>query len=171
MAEETPKEGAGPKEEAPKPAVPVEKNPIEERLTAAFGDIIQTRYNIQGELEVRTPASKLTDVCRALLHDKETPYDYLRDVTAVDWKDRIEMVYHVCATSVMRTVVVKCDLDRAAAFVDTLTDLWPAANWQEREVYDLMGVSFTRHPDMRRILLPEEWSGNPLRKDYVMPED
>ena len=166
--DEKPKEDKKDKEPAG-PRNPVRTNPLDDRLKQRFGDAVRTRYNVQGDLETRVPAAQLLDVCGFLINNNPS-YDYLRNLTAVDWKDRIEVVLHVCCTTEMFTVVLKCDVNRDAAAIDSVTSIWPGANWLEREVYDLMGITFTGHPDMRRILLPEEWEGHPLRKDYVMPE-
>lgn len=170
MTDET-KAPGGPQEEPAAPAKPIVKNPLEDRIVAAFGDAVRTSYNIQGELEIRIPASSLISVCNALRGDAELPCDYLRNLTAVDWKDRFEMVYNIANTKTMTSLVVKCDLDRTAPSLPSVTGIWPGANWLEREVFDLFGISFPGHPDLRRIMLPDEWEGHPLRKDYKMPED
>ena len=88
-------------------------------------------------------------------------------VTAVDRGDVFEMVYRLQSGEFGVGIFLKTDIPRDAPSIATLTDLWPAADWQEREVYDLFGIDFIGHPDMRRILLPEDWVGYPLRKDYA----
>lgn len=168
MSEEQ-KEGAGTLEE--KAAPPPPKNPLEERLNASFGDAVRTRYNRQGDLEISVRPEKSSELFGLLIGDAETPYDYLRNLTAIDWKDRLETVYHLCSTPTMTNIVVKCELDRGEPAVDSATRFWPGANWLEREVFDLFGIKFNGHPDLRRIMLPEEWQGHPLLKDYIMPED
>ena len=170
MSEEQ-KEGDGPREEKAAPRAPAKKNPMEDRLAAAFGDAVRTRYNSQGDLEISVRPEKLSELFGALAGDAETSYDYLRNLTAIDWKDRLETVYHLCSTPTMTTIVVKCELNRAEPAVASATRFWPGANWLEREVFDLFGIKFAGHPDLRRIMLPEEWRGHPLLKDYVMPED
>ena len=87
-------------------------------------------------------------------------------VTAVDYKDRFQMVYRLKSASLGVGMFLKCDVDRDDPRVPSFCDLWPGANWPEREVYDLFGIVFEGHPDLRRILLPEDWVGHPLRKDY-----
>lgn len=160
------------KAEPPKPKfAPPKLNPVEETLKMAFGDAVQTGYDVQGDLEVKVRADRLRAVCLALRDNAAARYNLLRNVTAVDWKDRIEMIYNVCCVETVTNVTVRCDLPRENPAVESVTPVWPGADWQEREVFDLMGVDFEEHPDLRRILLPEEWQGHPLRKDYVMPED
>jgi NADH-quinone oxidoreductase subunit C len=87
----------------------------------------------------------------------------------VDWPKRnvIEVVYHLFSYRHRHAIVLKVEVDRAAARVPTVEGVWKAANWFEREVYDLFGVEFTGHPDLRRIMLPDDWVGHPLRKDYL----
>lgn len=107
---------------------------------------------------------------------KETPglaFDYLSDVTAVDYEDKgFQIVYHLISlgldvSGVGRKLVVKIDIPRDNPHTPTAVNVWPTANFFEREVYDMFGVVFDGHPDLRRILMPEYWSGHPLRKDYV----
>ena len=106
-----------------------------------------------------------------LLHEaaadlKKLGFDRLGMVTAVDRGETFEMVYRLQSRSMAAGMFLKCHVPRDLATVRSLVDLYPAANWQEREVYDLFGIDFLGHPDMRRILLPPEWEGHPLRKDY-----
>ena len=105
----------------------------------------------------------------AALELREIGFDRLGMVTAVDWGDEFEMVYRINSRSLSSSAFVKTRIDRGAARIDSLCAVWPAANWQEREVFDLFGIEFTGHPDLRRILLPEDWKGWPLRKDYDDP--
>ena len=92
-------------------------------------------------------------------------YDHLALITAVDYRDRIELVYHLERSSTnFEILTVKTDVNDST--VDSVTSLWESANWDEREQYDMMGLVFRGHPDLKRILLPEGWVGYPLRKDY-----
>ena len=94
-------------------------------------------------------------------------FDRLGMVTAVDRGDgRLLLVYRLTSRTLRAAIFLKAKVDVDSPVVESVTDLWPAANWQEREVYDLFGVTFTGHPDLRRILLPDDWVGHPLRKDY-----
>ena len=96
-------------------------------------------------------------------------FDFLQNLTAVDWikEERIELVYHLWSYARRQERVVKIDLPRAQPEAPSVADVWRAANWYEREQFDLFGVVFTGHPDLRRILLPDDWPGHPMRKDYV----
>lgn len=107
-------------------------------------------------------------VCRHLRDAPELDCDYLECVTGVDYPDlqKIAVVYHIYSYSKKHRVVLKAFLDREAPAIPTLVDVWSAANWQERECFDLLGVVFEGHPDLRRLLLPDDWEGHPLRKDY-----
>jgi NADH-quinone oxidoreductase subunit C len=109
------------------------------------------------------------NLLRLALGLREIGFDRLGMVTAVDLGDDFEMVYRVTSRSLTSSAFVKTRIGRVGPQVASLCEVWPAANWQEREVFDLFGIDFVGHPDMRRILLPEEWPGWPLRKDYDDP--
>lgn len=147
------------------------KNPVEDELRARFGDKIELKYGIN-DLEIHVKPDDLLDVCGFLKSRTKGPFTFLRNLTAVDWKDQgcIETIYHLCPFPDMATVCIKCRLPRQAPAVPTVTGIWDGANWLEREVFDLFGVDFIDHPDQRRIMLPPEWEGHPLRKDYVHKE-
>ena len=112
-------------------------------------------------------AADFPAVLRAL-KEKEG-FDRLGNLTAVDWKDRIEMVYHLYNMEENVKLEVKAALDSAAPVIESATSLYPGAEFEEREVYDLMGVEFLGHPDLRRILMPDNYPAHPLRKDFVAP--
>ena len=114
----------------------------------------------------------IVDVCRLLKTDEELHFDYLECITGIDYPDdsQIHVVYHVYSYALKHRVVLKCMLDRAEPALPSVSDVWRAANWQERECFDLLGVFFDGHPDLRRLLMPEDWVGHPLRKDYQQPE-
>lgn len=96
-------------------------------------------------------------------------FDYLFCLTCVDWKTYLTMVYHFTSTKYHHNIVVKAKLDRINPEIETVCDIWRTAEFHEREVYDLFGVKFLHHPDLRRLLLSEDWVGYPLRKDYDDP--
>ena len=112
-------------------------------------------------------AADFPAVLRAL-KEKEG-FDRLGNLTAVDWKDRIEMVYHLYNMEENVKLEVKAALDSAAPVIESATALYPGTEFEEREVYDLMGVEFLGHPDLRRILMPDNYPAHPLRKDFVAP--
>jgi NADH:ubiquinone oxidoreductase subunit C len=95
--------------------------------------------------------------------------DYLFCVTGVDWKTHFTMVYHLTSTVHRHTIVVKSKLDRDNPEIETVSDIWRTAEFHEREAYDLLGVIFRGHPDLRRLFMTDEWKGWPLRKDYEDP--
>lgn len=160
---------------------------IVEKLTQAFGPRV-TGSNVEAiDPWVVVAAEDLPEVCRFLRDDPALRFQMLQCITAVDYlqtdpkrkiegEPRIEVLYHLSSLAHRHRLVVKVILPRwkdgAAGQlpeVPTITGVWPAANWHEREVYDLSGVFFVGHPDLRRILCPEDWEGHPLRKDYQMP--
>ena len=95
--------------------------------------------------------------------------DYLFCVTAIDWKTHFTMVYHLTSTVYRHTVVVKVKLDHDQPVIRTVSDIWRTAEFHEREAYDLFGVVFIGHPDLRRLFMTDDWKGWPLRKDYEDP--
>ncbi len=122
-----------------------------------------------GQDTVIIAPSGLLEVARLLKEDPELEYNYLMDLTAVDyWKrrPRFEMVYHFLSLKNNFRIRVKVPVPEPDPKVDSLTSLWSAANWYEREVYDMFGIQFMGHPDLRRILMYPEFEGHPLRKDY-----
>jgi len=95
--------------------------------------------------------------------------NYLFCLTCIDWKTHLTAVYHLTATEHRQVLVVKAKLDAADPVVDTVSDIWRTAVFHEREVYDLFGVRFTGHPDLRRLILTDDFKGHPLRKDFEDP--
>ncbi len=115
------------------------------------------------------PRDRLAEVCRVLRDDPALGFDVLADLTAVDWwprEPRYTVVYHLVSTSNRARVRLEVALDGADAHVATLRGTWASAGWLEREVWDLFGIVFDGHGDLRRLLMPEDWDGHPLRKDY-----
>ncbi len=106
----------------------------------------------------------------AILRDaRDCPFNYLCDVTAVDWyplEPRFEVVYHLLSIPTKERVRLKTRLDGSSPALESVTSVWPSANFYEREVFDLFGVRFTGHPNLKRIMMPDDWEGHPLRKDY-----
>ena len=114
------------------------------------------------------PAEKLRLVVENLKNSEETAFDYLFCLTGVDMGKDLVVVYHLSSTKYGHEIVLKVKLnDRENPSVDTISDLYRAADFYEREVYDLLGIKFNNHGDMRRIFLDENWKGYPLRKDYI----
>jgi len=114
------------------------------------------------------PPAKMHDLARSLKSEADLAFDYLFCLTGVDMVKYLEVVYHLESTSHRHMLVLKVrTTDRENGAVDTVCDIWRTAEFHEREVYDLMGIRFTNHPDLRRLFLEEGWKGHPLRKDYV----
>lgn len=122
------------------------------------------------------------DVARFLRHDPRTGFNFLRCVSALDLHPEplVELVYDLIAMQPdgagglwrnAGTIAIRVRLPRDGASVASVADIWPAAEWHEREAFDLMGVRFEGHPDLRRILCPDDWVGHPLRKDYQYPTE
>jgi NADH-quinone oxidoreductase subunit C len=108
-------------------------------------------------------------LARELRSDEGLNFDYLFCMTAVDWKTHFMMVYHLTSTVHRHTLVVKAKLDHSRPVIRTVADIWHTAEFNEREAYDLMGVEFSDHPDLRRLFMTDDWVGWPLRKDYEDP--
>jgi NADH:ubiquinone oxidoreductase subunit C len=113
------------------------------------------------------PADKIHEVAKTLKENPQTKMDYLFSLTAADRKDGLNVIYHLTSTEHHHTVVLRVILtDRENPMVATVSDLWSGAEYLEREVFDLFGIKFENHPDLRRLFLDDEWVGYPLRKDY-----
>jgi NADH-quinone oxidoreductase subunit C len=123
-----------------------------------------------GDASITVDATKLYQVCEKLKNEKS--FRVLQVVSGTDFKEYIEVAYMLATfdSANVQDLILKVKLDRNNPEVDSVCGLWPAANFQERETYDMMGVNFKNHPDLRRILCPEDWTGFPLRKDYVVQE-
>lgn len=172
----------GPKAAAEKPAVDAtaaqepepepepEPHPVTAALTGRFGDRISDEGEDQcGTPIVRTGADDLTEVM-TWLRDGDLKLNHLSSVTAVDYttrEPRFDIVYHLYALGQNHRLTMKCGCADGEG-VPSMVDIWPAADWLERETYDLYGTEFLGHPDLRRIFLPEDWEGFPLRKDYPL---
>lgn len=121
-------------------------------------------------LSMTVPATEWLSIAEKLRHYKGSPYDYMFCLTCIDWKTKLTMVYHLSSTQTRDTVVVKADLDRTNPEIESVANIWRTAEFHEREVYEMFGVNFLNHPDLRLLILPEGWEGrNPLRKDFEDP--
>jgi NADH-quinone oxidoreductase subunit C len=158
------------KAEGPKPTDAAD-HPLVKRLKAKFGEAIGEASEFIGQLSVTVNREHIVEICDFLKTDKETPFEYLSDLTCVHYPDRtdspFEMIYNLFSISKNERVRLKAGTT-AEDGIETVTGVWPAANWLEREVLDLFGVRFANHPDPRRLLLPADWEGYPLRKDYPL---
>jgi NADH-quinone oxidoreductase subunit C len=140
------------------------------RLREKLGEAVTGAFTFLGQLSIHVRAERVVEACRALRDDAETPFNYLSDLTCVHWPERddapFELVYNLYSISKNERVRLKSAAGEDG--IESVTAVWPTANWMEREVFDLFGVRFRNHPDMRRLLLPKDWDGHPLRKDYPL---
>jgi NADH-quinone oxidoreductase subunit C len=141
---------------------------IHQKLQEAFGDAVGPLSEPKIDPFAVVKADRIVEVCAWLKKTPGLELDFLEDLTGVDWPKRnvIEVVYHLQSFPRRHGIVLKVELPRDNPVVDSVTGVWKGANWLEREVFDLMGVGFTGHPDLRRVMLPDDWVGHPLRKDY-----
>jgi NADH/F420H2 dehydrogenase subunit C len=142
---------------------------IFERLTARFPGV-ELAYLEGKDPAVVVKAENLVELAQ-YLRDEEG-YDYCSSVTAVDYPDRFEVVYHLYSMkNEGGPAILKVHADRESPQVPSVTSIWPSADWQEREAWDLMGIRFPGHPNLKRVLLWEGYEGHPLRKDFPGPQD
>lgn len=157
------------KEEGPKPTN-AGNHPLVKRLREKLAGAVIEASEFLGQLSIRVERSRIVEACEALKADSETPFNYLSDLTCVHWPDNkeapLEVIYNLY--SISRNERVRLKVNTNGEGVESVTSVWPSADWPEREVFDLFGVIFHNHPDLRRILLPPDWEGHPLRKDYPL---
>jgi NADH-quinone oxidoreductase subunit C len=138
-------------------------------LKEQFGEkIVESKVDGMNPWSVVDPAEILA-VCRFTHDDGRLAMDHLECLAGVDYKDRVEVVYVMYSMKHHHRHALKCRLPRDGARLHSVESVWGIANWHEREAYDLIGVVFEGHSDLRRILLPDDWEGHPLRKDYKFP--
>ncbi len=142
-----------------------------EEIKTVISELLPTViFDETGEwLNVQVDANKWKDAAGKLRTLDGLSFNFLFCLTCVDWKTHFMMVYHLRSTETLDDIVVKIKLDRENPEVTTVSDIWRTAELLEREVYDLFGVIFLKHPDLRRLLLTDDWVGYPLRKDYEDP--
>jgi NADH-quinone oxidoreductase subunit C len=142
---------------------------IHQKLAARFGDAVGPLSEPKRDRFCTFAPERLRELCAFLKSEPELAFDFLQDLTATDHpkENRIRVVLHFYSYRHRHLFVAKVDLDRANPVLDSLGSIWKSAVWMEREVFDLFGVRFEGHPDPRRLLLPDDWVGHPLRKDYA----
>lgn len=141
-----------------------------EELKSSISAILPSAtYDETGEfLNVNIPSEELYPLINELRSNSEFDFDYLFCLTCIDWKDHLMMVYHLLSKTHQHTIVLKAKIsNRENAEIETVCNIWRTAELLEREVFDLFGVKFINHPDLRRLFLSDDWNGYPLRKDYV----
>ena len=145
---------------------------IAERIQTEFPEGFVKAVEWRGDLAVTVTRQALHDVARFLHDDRGMDFDYIVHVSSVDWPDdeeRFEVVWEFYSIRKRHRIRLKTRVPEADCIVDSLTDIWKGADFMEREVYDMMGIRFRNHPDLRRILMPDEYTeGYPLRKDFPL---
>jgi NADH-quinone oxidoreductase subunit C len=120
---------------------------------------------------IRVESDKIEEICRFLRDNEAMQFDYLSCLSGVDYNNAyLGVVYHLSSTVYKHKIVLKARCTKENPHIRSVSDIWRAADWYEREVFDLFGIIFDGHPDLRRILLPDDWEGYPLRKDYKVQE-
>ncbi|MFM7142441.1 MAG: NADH-quinone oxidoreductase subunit C [Alphaproteobacteria bacterium] len=146
---------------------------IHRALRAKHGNAIEPDWTAGDWPVVSIESTSVAEVCRMLRDDPALAFDCLSNLSGVDRKadDRIEVWYHLYSYRHRHQVALRTTTPRLDPVLPTVSHLWPIANWLERECWDLLGVRFLEHPDLRRLLMPEDWVGHPLRKDFVEPDE
>lgn len=143
-------------------------------LQAAMPGVLQDTHNFRDETTLVVAPADVVATCRFLRDTSGLVYNFLSDISAVDYwpeqerPERFGICYHLLSMLYGRRLRVKIYVAEDGAEAPTMTGVWPGANWLEREIFDLMGISFSGHPDMRRILMPADWDGHPQRRDYPL---
>lgn len=149
----------------------LENNPTVRRLREHLPTAVAKAESSRGEVTLWIEAQSLVEACRRLRDDAALQYNFLSDLTAVDYVrlpqyPRFVVVYHLYSLPLKHRVRLKVVAQGDPPSVPSVVPIWSAANWHEREVFDLFGIHITGHPDLRRIMMPDDWEGHPLRKDY-----
>lgn len=149
----------------------IENNPTAEKLKSKFGsDILKTEV-FRGQHSAVVKRERILDVMKYLKEDTELAYDFLADLTAVDYlkmekSPRFQVVYNLRSMKHNRRVRVKVPVPENDCKIESMCGLWKTANWMEREAFEMYGITFENHPDLRKLLMPEAYEYFPMRKDY-----
>jgi NADH-quinone oxidoreductase subunit C len=138
-----------------------------DKLKDKFGDKVLETIEFRGETTVVVKKEDIVAVCTFL--KEELGFNFLTDLCGVDYMGqdpRFMVVYHLYNIGTHTRLRIKAPVEESDTRIDTVSGVWTTANWMERETWDLMGITFNNHPDPRRILMPDDWEGHPLRKDY-----
>jgi NADH-quinone oxidoreductase subunit C len=143
-----------------------------EKVRERFGEALKEVVYFRGEDTLVVDPEKILEICRFLKEDPEMGFDLLVDVTGIHYLEReysYEVVYHLLSLARRRRLRLRTRLGEAGE-IDSVTSVWRGADWHEREAFDLVGIRFKGHPDLRRILMPEDFEGHPLRKDFALEQ-
>ena len=144
---------------------------IYENLKGKFGDQISELVTENPDPFIVVQKSSIADICGYLKEEPGFEFDFLRSISGVDTEEELELVYHLFSYKHRTSLTLKLRMAYDDIEVSTVEPHWKAADWHEREQFDLFGFDFNGHPDMRRLLLPEDWEGHPLLKNYEYPEE
>jgi NADH-quinone oxidoreductase subunit C len=142
---------------------------LKERFTKSILEVAEFR----GESTIIVRKEDIVPICQFLRDDPELSFNFLSDLCAVDWlerKPRFDVAYNLYSIEKNHRVRLKVKVDDGEA-IPSVTPIWSTANWHEREVFDMFGIKFEGHPDLRRILMPEDWEGHPLRKNFPLTKE
>ena len=149
----------------------MEAQEIHETLKRALPDAIGEIHAQTRDPYIMFDPAHVREVLTLLRDSPALRFEMLQIITGVDWRDRFEVVYHLTSLTLGHRITLKAVLNHDDPHIASAVSIYPTADWHEREVYDLMGIVFDGHPDLRRIYMPDDWQGHPLRKDYVFPEE
>ena len=147
------------------------KSLIPQKLKEKFPSVNFEVSDYIDELTIKFDKKLVVEVCKFLKTDSELEFNWCSDVTAIDWatrKNRFTVIYNIFSMKHNFRLRLKADVDESDGTIDSVSSVWKAANWQERETYDMYGIKFNNHPDLRRMYMPEEFEYHPLRKDVPL---
>jgi NADH-quinone oxidoreductase subunit C len=151
-----------------------EKKPVSEKLKERFPGAVKDVYSFRDQQTVVVDKKFIVDVCKFLKETPEFDFNFMVDLTAVDFPERdarFEMVYNLYSISQSKRIFIKANVDMEDLVIPSLTCLWESANWAEREVFDMFGIKFSGHPNLKRILMPDDFEGFPFRKEFPLYEE
>ncbi len=147
------------------------KDLVIQKLNDKFKDVNFEFVEYRNELTIIFDKKNIVDVCKFLKDDGDLQFNLCEDVTAIDWakpKNRFTIVYHIFSLKNNFRLSLKSNVDESDCSIDTVSSIWKTADWEEREVYDMYGIKFNNHPDLRRMYMPEDFEYHPLRKDFPL---
>ncbi|MGK9367980.1 NADH-quinone oxidoreductase subunit C [Melioribacter sp. Ez-97] len=142
---------------------------ITEKIKAKFGESVFEIAEFRGDVSISVDPNKIVEIAGFLKNDEELQFVMCKDVTAIDWatrKNRFTVVYHIYSFKNNFNLRIKANISEEPPAIDSVTSVWRSANWYERETYDMYGISFRNHPDLRRMYMPEGFEYHPLRKEF-----
>ncbi|MSQ46491.1 MAG: NADH-quinone oxidoreductase subunit C [Ignavibacteria bacterium] len=144
---------------------------ITENLKQKFGTaIVEVKETVQPDPYIIVDPNSLKEISKYLRDEEILTFDFLNCLSGLDLKGKLAVVYHISSMKHKHSFVLRVEVPTDAPTVPSIESIWKSANWHEREAFDMYGIIFSDHPDLRRILMPYDWEGHPLRKDYQVPE-